>query len=308
MNRLSGQPFLTAADPNMPGHSSYSRGGEPFLRDGLFAELPAAKKSSVSYTSRALYLLMGPSFSQIINSEIYKDDRWTVNNGIGYSVEVGYLLKFNHYLGINVGLGYSSYSTEISLGRDTISIEDQVDKDDDVYVRKISSENLSEDVRISYVDLPFCIDVSNLNIDKLGLYIRFGVKLSVPLLTAFDATGKASYSGYYDQYNIELYGIPELDFTSGEEIYEDTELSLNTVNLSAIASAGITIPVSNYIIIRLGGNVCYGLTEISKHKEETYDQTYIDGNYSKLLENPDAPTQIRSYGAEVGLIYNLRLY
>lgn len=85
-------------------------------------------------------------------------------------------------------------------------------------------------------------------------------------------------------------------------------MSLEPVNVSALVSAGITFPLSSYFILRVGGNANFGLLEISSQKAEDYDKTKYDGNYNKLLENPNAKTSTRSYGVEIGLIYNLRLY
>ena len=82
---------------------------------------------------------------------------------------------------------------------------------------------------------------------------------------------------------------------------------MNPVLFSLIASAGMTIPISNYLIFRVGANINYGLSEISEVKASSDADFESYGDYSKLLNNP-SKTSLRSYGLEIGLIYNLRLY
>ena len=217
-----------------------------------------------------------------------------------------FLTKFNKIVGIGFGAGYSSFSTELKSNQLDHDVPD-IDIDGDNYLREIATTEITEKTSISYFDIPVFLELSNTNIDKIGFYGRIGVKVSFPISKTFTSTGSANYEGYYSQYHVVLYDIPELGFTQ-KDIYQDPKMELNTVNVSALASAGITIPISSYFIIKGGVNANFGLMEISSKKAADYDQTMYDGNYSKLLENPNAKTSTRSFGFEIGLIYNLRLY
>jgi len=268
--------------------------------------IPVPANSSLSYTSKAIYLNITPSTTSVVNSDINSDNNWNVSNGFGVNIEVGYLTKFNETIGIGFGAGYSSYSTELKSNVLDYEVPD-VDVDGDNYSKEIITAEITEKTDVSYFDIPVFLELSNTNIDKIGFYGRIGVKISFPLSSTFTSSGSANYEGYYNQYHVLLYDIPELGFTQ-KDIYEDPKMELNTVNLSASFSAGITIPISSYFIIKGGLNANLGLMEISSKKADDYDQTSYDGNYSKLLENPNAKTSTRSFGVEIGLIYNLRLY
>lgn len=278
------------------------------LSSGILSSssLPNQNNSSVSYTSKAIYLNLTPSSTAIVNSDINSDDNWNVSNSFGLNFEIGYLTKFNKLVGIGFGLGYSSFSTELKANPLDYSVPD-TDVDGDNYSREISTNEITEKTKASYFDIPVFLEISNTNIDKIGFYGRFGVKVSFPVSKTFTASGLADYQGYYSQYYVTLYEIEELGF-SQNEIYEDTKMSLEPINISAAISAGITIPVSSYFIIKFGGNANFGLMEISSQKATDYEKTKYDGNYNKLLENPNAKTSTRSFGVEVGLIYNFRLY
>lgn len=262
--------------------------------------------SSISYTSKAIYLNLTPSSAAIVNSDIFDDGNWSVSNGFGVNFEVGYLTKFNKTVGIGFGLGYSSYSTELKSNPLDYNVAD-TDEDGDNYTKEITTTEITEKTKASYFDIPIYLELSNTNINKIGFYGRIGIKIGLPVSKTFTSSGSANYEGYYPQYYVTLYDIEELNFTQSE-IYEDTKMSLELVNVSALISAGITFPLSNVFILKIGGNANFGLLEISSQKAEDYEKTKYDGNYNKLLENPNAKTSTRSFGAEIGLIYNLRLY
>ena len=277
-------------------------------KHGVFSStsVPQQNNSSISYTSKAIYLNLTPSSSAIVNSDIFNDNTWNVSTGFGVNFEIGYLTKFNKLVGIGFGVGYSSYSTELKSNPLDYNVPD-TDVDGDNYSKETTTSEITEETKASYFDIPIFLELSNTNIDKIGFYGRIGVKISLSVSKTFTATGLANYEGYYPQYYVTLYDIEELGFNQSA-IYQDTKMSLEPVNVSAVISAGITFPLSSYFILKLGGNANFGLMEISSQKAEDYDNTMYDGNYNKLLENPNAKTSTRSYGVEIGLIYNFRLY
>lgn len=278
-----------------------------FLNHGVISSTSTPNpNSSISYTSKAIYLNLTPSSGAIVNSDIFNDDTWDVSTGFGVNFEVGYLTKFNKTVGIGFGLGYSSYTTELKSNPLDYAVAD-TDEDGDNYSKEITTTEITEKTKASYFDIPIYLELSNTNINKIGFYGRFGIKIGLPVSKTFTSSGSANYEGYYPQYYVTLYDIEELNFTQSE-IYEDTKMSLEPVNVSALISAGITFPLSNVFILKIGGNANFGLLEISSQKAEDYEKTKYNGNYNKLLENPNAKTTTRSFGAEIGLIYNLRLY
>lgn len=293
----SGKNIPEEAFIHVPGEaSSHAEGFSP------------GDNATLSYISKAFYFNVVPSASYIFNKDIYHSENWQIKNGVKINVEFGYFGKFSRIIGYGFGLGYSSFSTEISSDP-VISISaGYTDIDGDDYIQLLKTTSMVEKTKVSYVDIPMFIEFSNITIDKIGFYGRAGLTVSFPLTKSFTSSGNASYGGYYDQYNVVLYGIPELGFDSNKPIYSETEMSLNLVNISAIFSGGITYPLSKYFIIRGGLNANVGLVEMSKVKAENYEKTKFDGNYSKLLENPNSTTLTRSFGIEVGLIYTLRLY
>ncbi|MCD4665192.1 MAG: outer membrane beta-barrel protein [Bacteroidales bacterium] len=171
---------------------------------------PASKSESLKYPSSAFFIKLVPSSSAIVNSDITNDDAWESKGAFGINIEVGYYAKFNWLIGYGIGLGYSSFKSDLTLKKDYVEM-DEIDIDDDEYVLKITLNNAVEKLSVSYLDIPIFIEIGNVNLDKIGFYGRFGVKLSFPLLASFKPTGIFSYRGYYEQYHVELYDIDEED-------------------------------------------------------------------------------------------------
>ena len=129
----------------------------------------AGDKTNLSYTSKAFYLNVVPSSSYVFNKDIYKSDNWNPKNGFGVNFEVGYFGKFTRIMGYGFGLGYSSYSTEITSDPQQGTAPER-DIDSDEYTQLIQSTELTEKTKLGYFDIPIFIEFSTINIDKIGFY------------------------------------------------------------------------------------------------------------------------------------------
>jgi len=279
-----------------------------FGSENLLSGFPQGNNSSISYTDKAFYVNLTPSSTAIVNKDILDNGTWTIKNGIEFNLEFGYFMKLSQIMSLGAGLGFSSYTTEISSSPQQYPNPDTTDIDGDTYTPLIETTEITEKVSLRYLDIPLFIEFSNININKIGFYGRLGVKLSFPLSKTLNGSGYYSQEGYYQKYHVMLHDIPELGFTSDEQIYKGEEMALKPMNVSALLSAGITYPLSNHLIIRLGANANVGLLEVSNKKADDFEQTEFTGPYSKLLDNKNATTTTRSFGVEIGLIYNLSLY
>lgn len=271
-----------------------------------FAPLLNSKSDFQSYPSKALYLNLSPNYSRIYNKEIYNDKLWQINGGIGYSFEFGYLMKFKQFIGLGIGLGLSSYQTEISLNSYNTSLPPATDIDGDNFTENIEVSDLIQKTKLSYIDLPIYLEFGNPNTYKINFYGKIGVKFSYPVLYDFNSSGNISNQGYYPQWYVLLYNIPELGFANDQPIVTSGETEINPLNISAFLSLGMTIPASDYFIFKIGANINYGLTEISADKFSDGDAVKYSGSYNSLLMEHGGSTIAQSVGIEIGIIYILQ--
>jgi hypothetical protein len=257
-----------------------------------------------SYPGQGLFFDLTPSYSRIYNKAIYDDDTWQADGGFGYALDFGYFMRFSRNIGLGIGIGISHYQTEI--GYDYYHAVDEMhDIDGDLVESDLEVLNMAQKTSLMFADLPLFIELGNPNTHKLNFYVRLGIKLSYPFSYDFTSGGTSTTEGYYPEYFVNLYEIPELGFESNKSVVVTNETDLSSLNVSLLGSAGLTIPVSDYIIIKVGAALNYGLTEISDEKLEEGDQSIYTGESNSLLMSP-GNTIIQSAGLEAGIIYVLK--
>jgi|ETNmetMinimDraft_26_1059896.scaffolds.fasta_scaffold03728_2 hypothetical protein len=264
----------------------------------IFSSITSLLAQNVSYASEGLIFNISPSYSKIQSKDFSSD----IKAKVGFNVEVGYFMKLNRIISIGAGLGYSYYNSDISLDSSNQKFPDVIDIDGHNVIKNISTDQSYEEVKIGYLDVPLYIEFGDPNIDQIGFYGRIGFKVSFPVNS--DLYGEGTYTswGDYPGCPVVLYNIPELGYYTDEPIYSNKEkVKLNPVIFSVLLSGGITIPVSDILILKVGANVNYGLSGISEVNEEN------NVGYSKLLNN-SSKTSVNSVGVEIGVIYSLRLY
>ena len=264
--------------------------------------------SRVNYPNKAIFLNFTPGYSRIYNKDIYIDEYWDAKGGFGYNAELGYIFKLKPIVAFGIGLGLSSYQATLRVDTYTEQMQNFIDIDGDIlsdYSQTLF--DIFQKTTIKYFDLPIFIEIGNPNIDRVGYYAKIGVKLSLPLSDSYLSHGHLSSSGYYEIYSCFVEGVDahELGLFDNYSIDKPWENDLKSFNVSAIASAGISLPLSNLFILKFGANINLGLTEISAEKESNFENMKYNGDYNSLLVNPNNKTTVQSCGIEVGLIYVL---
>ena len=267
---------------------------------------PVSSSKNVSYPSQGIVILLSPSYAMIYNKDIINDNNLSINGKPGFNLEVGYFIKLSRLISVGAGVGYSSYKTEMT----SESFSEQVHSSDNGHqlINYIEMNQLYEELNLSYIDIPVYLEFGNPNVDRIGFYGRFGIKTSFNVKSNFYGEGTYTSWGDYPECSVTLYNIPELGYYSDKPIYNNEEsVNLNPVNFSLLLSGGVSFPISNYIILKVGANLNMGLSDISDDKSDSNSSNNNPWEYKRLLNN-SSKSSIRSYGIEIGLIYNLRLY
>ena len=274
--------------------------------------VPMAQNTSakiVSYPARGLLFNIAPSYSKLNNKELYSDTvDWNAKGNFGINIEAGYFIKLNRIIGIGGGLGYSYFNSEISIETFQDTIPNQTDYDKSSYTLYKDNDELTEKLKISFLDIPVYVEFGNPNIDKIGFYGRIGFKASFTMSSKLKGEGHYTSWGYYDSCHVELRNIPELGYYTNKPAYDIQEkVDIKPVTFSVFLSGGLSIPVSNFLIFKVGANFNFGLSELFDWSSDSHSGLEGPWEYIKLLDN-SSKTSLRSFGLEVGLIYNLRLY
>jgi len=295
--------------PDMSSHQSFVEEDLMLIQSdegGFLSGLSAVNLPRKSYFINAHF-----GASDLSNKSI-SDENWDIKKGFGYQIEFGYYKKIKPLIAIGVGLGVSSYANEISIGQIDQTItgleeDSTIISPADMFDERIEYLSIVENTRVTYLDVPVFIEFGNPNIDKIGYYIKLGLKLSTPIADNFSGNGNYTVRGYYPDYQVELVDIPELGFVLNDPMFNNTpKYDLNSINLSGMVSGGITFPLSNSWILKAGAQYVYGFSDISKESDLTAKDRQVNVNH--ILENNDSGTFTRSFGVEIGLQYVIDLY
>jgi hypothetical protein len=279
----------------------------PVMTDDGFLD----RLAMVNLPRRSYFINTHFGSSNLINKSI-KDEGWDSKGGFGYQFEAGYYRKLKPLIAFGFGLGISSYANQISIDvlNDTITGFNDADQGvtpADDYHERIAYFNPTEDTRITYLDFPLFVEIGNPNIDKIGYFIRLGLKISTPIADNFSGTGNYSVKGYYPDYGVELEGIKDLGFVSNKAMFiGNSDYELNPINISGMASGGISLVLTTNWLFRAGIQYVHGFTDISKNVEMVNQARQTNRNH--ILESENSGTFTKSLGIELGVQYTLGLF
>lgn len=222
------------------------------------------------------------------------------------SLELGYF--FSKYVGMSTGLGYVSYRNQYALANYQNEFS-TIDSEKEPYTMRVSATNVSENQKIDLLTLPFCLHLRIPFNESIGLFLKTGINLSVPVTKKHISSGTFTYKGYYPAYNVVLENLPELGFPSDKSIRSESKLEINKLYFTTIASVGFDFYVQENIQLAVGANFTKTLL-----KEAPVSAT-TPSSPDRFLLSPDA-SHINSFmkmsnkvtATSVGLEITIRFY
>jgi hypothetical protein len=222
----------------------------------------------------------------------------------GNGLNVG--LRYSHYLneGLSVGLGieYQSYNSEIKF-QQLSGAYTEIDSENESFQFRYKATNLREEQKLGYVNIPIGIQFETTGTTKF--YISGGAKIGFAVNGNYETTMQnLTTSGYYPQYNVELFSPTFAGFASTDNVKIDKQ-DLNTkISYSTTLETGLKQLIGKNNSIYIGVYLDYGLNNI------------YNKNENKIVQyNPDTPVQLQhnsildsQYSSDVTLIsYGFKL-
>jgi len=218
---------------------------------------------------------------------------------MGYTFNLGYNYFFSSHWGIGTGIGIQYYSSTSTLNyMDALSA---IDTDNDSYKYRIYYQDLKEEQNILLFDIPVGFSYRKKLTNKLSLQTTVGGKISLPINAKYKVnSGTIETRGYYSQYNVELYGLPQHGFTT-HSVFSDGDISLNTL-YSAFVDFGILYPLSNKTNLYIGGYLNYGVNNMINATDKLLFQK--DGTYNGVYaSNQTDNVSPMAFGIKLGLTW-----
>ncbi|PID89621.1 MAG: hypothetical protein CSA05_00030 [Bacteroidia bacterium] len=240
----------------------------------------------------------GPSYGLMSNDKIKNTDSWDLSGKISYQFHAIASYYFRKYIGFGLGIGISSYGSEISLNNFSNENNPNIkgtDKDGENYL-KIVNANFTETYSLKYFDIPILIRSGNVSFNRFSFYFDIGFQYSMLLNSTYEISGTSEHKGYYPQYaNVILDELPEYGYTK-KNINISDDWEINKTKLSFLINTGLYIPIKEKTSISLGVSYSKGLSDLNYNKAKHRD------DFIKLVGKPDK-TQLNSYSIQLGLCF-----
>lgn len=239
--------------------------------------------------------------SEIYNETIAKDEFWDLKSepGIMLEASIDYFLTPN--IGIGTGIGYSEYNTSFYLNNFNNYGEnnlDRIDKDGDLYYLYNRVDNVTETVKFQSFDIPLKFKFRYRQNKKLGFFLDLGVKFMYIFKAKMKGNISAEWQGYYPQYRVVLYNLPEYGFVQYNTDISQTWEDYEKMNMAAVGSIGISYQFGKKMHADLGIYVDYGLSDLR------YEQPKHPADFLNTVGIVDK-TSIRAFGVNLGLRYDI---
>lgn len=259
---------------------------------------------------RSYFIDLQGGLSSLYNKDINQSDDWETQGVMGFQVHIGYQKRsegMNHLLAYGAGIGISTYGAQLN-SKSTLSreVSGQVDHSTDPssyknYTAKLTYSGITEKTKLTYLDIPVFVELGNQSLNKVGYFLKLGVKFSYNIIDTFEGQGNYDQKCYYPEYDLELPAsdLPGLFQFEGNLYNGQTNYALNKFNVTGSVSGGITFPLASNLIVIAGPRIELGLLGINADSDKS-DPEYWS-NFNHYLETSGAKTFTRAFGLEIGI-------
>jgi hypothetical protein len=181
-----------------------------------------------------------------------------------------------------------------------------IDSENETYERRVSGSDIKEIQKISFLNVPLCINFQIPTDGKFAIFLQAGVNLSIPLTYKYNSSGIFTFTGYYPAYNVLLQNLPDYGFPSNSTIISNGKLELKPTVFDGLARAGFQLFISEKIQIALGVTYSRSLSNISKYTSPDKFQLSSDIDQINSMMGGSSKTITQSVGLNLSFRYYIK--
>ena len=222
------------------------------------------------------------------------------------SLELGY--TFSKYFGLSSGLGFISYRNQLKLANYQNEFT-TIDSENEQYDMTVTGTDITEEQKIDLLTIPFCIHLRLPLSESMGLFVKSGINISIPINKKYTSSGTFSYKGYYSKYNVTFENLPDIGFPSDKSISNTSDLKLNALYFTPTVSGGLYFNLEPNIQINLAAN--YNATVLKEAPSSVMANSPT--NQFKLSPDIDHVNSLMGISnkvnaSSIGIEFTLRFY
>ncbi|MCD9576353.1 outer membrane beta-barrel protein [Flavobacterium soyae] len=265
----------------------------------IFTAFLAASLNSYSQDKKQEFSIsLGGPFSYIDSNSAGKT---VPGNGVSAGFRYSYYL--NEGLSIGIGVEYQTYSSDLkfnSLGGSYAA----TDAENENFQFRYRAANLREEQKMDYINVPITIQFETPGTSKF--YIAAGGKIGFASGGSYQTTiQNVTTSGYYPQYNAELFSPAFAGFASTDNLVTNKHDLDTKVSYSATFETGLKQVIGNRNSIYIGVYFDYGLNNIydksgDKHLVQYNPELPVELGYNSIFDtNLSSNVRLVSYGLKL---------
>lgn len=207
-----------------------------------------------------------------------------VKQGVGFNAGLDYTYYFSPSWGIAIGAEYQQMKANASIEKIT-GAYGAVDFEQEPFEFRYTMTRIEEEQKIGFINIPLNLVYRN---TEYGIYVRGGAKVGLAMSKKFEGEYNLGTSGYYPQYNGELFDPLFMGFGSfGRVKANGSDIDVKPSYIANI-EAGIFEPVGSGTFYA-GFYLDYGLNDIRGDKshpvEYTVQHSGAGFNYNSVLNS-----------------------
>jgi len=144
-------------------------------------------------------------------------------------------------IGISMGFFYSGFGTKLSAAAIQQEQVMAVDKDGESYYLRADARELEDDIQLAYYSIPFSLKYYFMAGEKVSPFVGAGIAFHLNAKATSEMKGISTQEGYYPQYHVVLYDIPELGFLTDYRFTRKEDIDVESTFFSAEIQAGARI-------------------------------------------------------------------
>ncbi len=224
-------------------------------------------------------------------------------DGNGFNAGIRYSYYLNEGLSIGISAEYQTYNSSGKFGY-LAGQNMATDAEDENFQFRYKASNFREEQKLGYINIPVQLQFETPGTSKL--YLAGGFKVGFTVSGTYETRMQnLTTSGYYPQYNVELFSPAFAGFASTDNLKTAKEDLDTDVSYSAIIETGLKQKISDRNWIYIGVYLDYGLNNIydkdnTKNLIEYHPEQPVQLQYNSIIETPFAnELKLISYGLKL---------
>lgn len=281
----------------MKKYNSIIRSISTIALTGLWLTYPTANAQEKKYSSELSFTIGG-----VASYLDYDLQGAKVIQGAGFNLSLDYTYFLSDYFGIATGAEFQRSNSKIK-GSGINGAYQTTDFEQEAFEFRYALHSVEEKQTVNFLNIPLMLVFRS---REHGLYARVGAKVGLPLTYKSRAVYNLSTSGYYPQYNAELFDPAFMGFGAFENISVENKDSRLKPSYIAAFELGMMHDFGKGTLYS-GLYVDYGLNNIAGKKSAPVEYT-LNGNgagfsYNSLMNSVQAG-EIRTVSFGVKLRYS----